>query len=671
MTADPSYVKQPIDVDVLDSSGNVQGKLIANRKTLLHLWKSFVNKASNDDIAQLTEDLSPTSNDQMKSLLQSLRKEGAEICDDRSALKCKDDSHVWADDSSVNKIVRPKTDAQLVVSFEGFLKRIEFLQKEKAPSGVVWSSSHITPKDNMYREGVDFEKLDFVGKGNSAGYLFGTMDQSTNQISVIKNIMISSVRVEELKALNDLNGSGITPALYFCDLFGDKVRLFMEKIDGMTLRKFMEDHMDYIRKVDLALARRFSLYVFFELLSHVYQIHVKGWTHEDLVASNVMLEESEDGLPIRIIDLGRATLLQYKKSGQKGFLSDIANVVRKFTHLYLDDEFESERDIRKNWKFKVQQMNTNDKDLMEKCTLIDSALKVDCLNEVPSLLEEKASRMKFDPLKTQKEVAKIIFNNSKPESNEVPSDSLEETADLMDNVVISRTTICDTTMDQADGGQLQHNMNSYLLPPNQRMPQNQQQNMSQRNKGGMIGPGITQQTSTILQHNTGMNQPTNLKHPTSLPPIAVISPYRTTQHHTVPEKPIPPLVSRPNQNGVVHMKGGSAVAAQNRTPLPSGEQQQQNEVEEKGNEEMKTESLANTTEKTLKCLINEIANYNKQTTGSAEKKVTYQENPEPTTPVSSAGPGEIANSQSDRELMSRFLKLRGFNYTSGTQNITK
>ncbi|VDI18217.1 Hypothetical predicted protein, partial [Mytilus galloprovincialis] len=223
----------------------------------------------------------------------------------------------------------------------------------------------------------------------------------------------------------------------------------------MTLREFMEDHMEYVRKVDLALATRFSLYVFHELLSLVNKMHVMGWTHNDLVASNVMLKASEDGLQIMIIDLGLATLLQYNSRGQKEFLSDIANVVRKFTHLH-GVEFESERDIRKNWKFKVQQMNTNGKDLMEKRRLIDRALNIDSLNEVPSLLEEIASTMTFDPLMTKKDVAKIIFINSKSESNGVPSDSLQETANLMDNVGISNTTICDhhTTMEQADGGQL-------------------------------------------------------------------------------------------------------------------------------------------------------------------------------------------------------------------------
>ncbi|CAG2211600.1 unnamed protein product [Mytilus edulis] len=58
-----------------------------------------------------------------------------------------------------------------------------------------------------------------------------------------------------------------------------------------------------------------------------------------------------------------------------------------------------------------------------------------------------------------------------------------------------------------------------------------------------------------------------------------------------------------------------------------------------------------------------------QTTGSAEKKVTFQEKPETATPVSSAGPGEIANGKSGRQLMPGLLLLRDSNYTSRTQNM--
>ncbi|XP_052096654.1 double-stranded RNA-binding protein Staufen homolog isoform X3 [Mytilus californianus] len=197
---------------------------------------------------------------------------------------------------------------------------------------------------------------------------------------------------------------------------------------------------------------------------------------------------------------------------------------------------------------------------------------------------------------------------------------------------------------------MQHNMNSYPLQHNQGMPQpmpqRQQQNIiisgSQRNKGGMMGPGMTQQTPTILQHNPGLNQPTILQqnpaaqYPTSLPPTSVMPPYQTTQHNTVPQKPTPPPVSQPNQNGIIHLKGGAAVAAQNGTTLPSGEQQQQNQEEEEGKEDIQTEtseteSLANTKEKTPMCLINELARYNKishqytldDEQGPAHKKTFY------------------------------------------------
>ena len=143
---------------------------------------------------------------------------------------------------------------------------------------------------------------------------------------------------------------------------------------------------------------------------------------------------------------------------------------------------------------------------------------------------------------------------------------------------------------------------------------------NQRNKGGMMGPGITQQTPTILQHNTAMTQPTILQNPAqfanTLPPTSVMPPYQTTQHSTIPQKPTPPPVSQANQNGIIHLKGGTAaVAAQNGLTLPGGEQQQQNQEKDEKKEEEKAETsnetLANTKEKTPMCLINELARYNK------------------------------------------------------------
>lgn len=194
---------------------------------------------------------------------------------------------------------------------------------------------------------------------------------------------------------------------------------------------------------------------------------------------------------------------------------------------------------------------------------------------------------------------------------------------------------------------MQHNMNTY--PPQhtqQGMPQpvpvrQQQQNRNQRNKGGMMGPGMTQQTPTILQHNPVMNQPTILQqnpaqYQSTLPPTSVMPPYQTTQHHTIIQKPTPPPVSQTNQNGILHLKGGTAVVAQNGTSLPSSEQQQQSQdktedQEDDNKENSSNETLANTKEKTPMCLINELARYNKishqytldDEQGPAHKKTFY------------------------------------------------
>lgn len=68
-----------------------------------------------------------------------------------------------------------------------------------------------------------------------------------------------------------------------------------------------------------------------------------------------MLQESEGVIQTRIIDFGLAKRID-SEDGPRGFRSDIAEVVRKFTALYIDEEFDSETDFRENWKDKVQQV---------------------------------------------------------------------------------------------------------------------------------------------------------------------------------------------------------------------------------------------------------------------------------------------------------------------------
>ena len=77
-----------------------------------------------------------------------------------------------------------------------------------------------------------------------------------------------------------------------------------------------------------------------------------NWT-----AGNIMLQESPDGIiKTRILDFGLAVPLN-SEDGLRGFRTDMAEVVRKFTSLYVSQEFDSETDMKKNWEDKIGEVD--------------------------------------------------------------------------------------------------------------------------------------------------------------------------------------------------------------------------------------------------------------------------------------------------------------------------
>ncbi|XP_071142696.1 uncharacterized protein [Mytilus edulis] len=415
-----------------------------------------------DDLTELVKDLSPTSQARTILLLQSLRKNEAVIgVDDqkRPVIQYKDERSrkLWWDASNANILTKPRSDDDVQVKMDACLEMIDYLKKHKAPSGVVLDPTHVSSKAGYYREGREFTKTkDVLGKGNSAGDIIVIKDKKTHTESAHKTMMISYFREEEIRAWVDLNETGIPPALYCFKLEGNTIHIFMEKIDnGITLRDIIDTHMGNIRAEDPNLARPFSLYVFHGLLSAVHTMHQKGWTHRDLHPGNVMLQESEGVIQTRIIDFGLAKRMD-SEDGPRGFRSDMAEVVRKFTALYIDEEFDSEIDLRKNWKDKVQQMSNmyamSKEDKVELFSLIDSALQVVSMSDVPKLQQELATKMNFDPQSLSKQVAKILF--AKPEFPSVHPDSqdLETELQKIKLAMGASKRTGHSTMDQADSG---------------------------------------------------------------------------------------------------------------------------------------------------------------------------------------------------------------------------
>ncbi|CAC5417719.1 unnamed protein product [Mytilus coruscus] len=257
-----------------------------------------------DDLTELVKDLSPSSQARTILLLQSLRKNEAVIGVDDQKLR---------DQSYSTKM---KDQGQF---------------KSRLLQG---------------RKGV-YKNKRCAREGNSAGDIIVIKDKTTQTESAHKTMMISYFREEEIRAWVDLSETGIPPALYCFKLEGNRIHIFMEKIDnGITLRDIIDTHMGNIRAENSNLARPFSLYFFRGLLSAVHVMHQKGWTHRDLHPGNVMLQEFEGVIQTRIIDFGLAKPMD-SEDGLRGFRSDIAEVVRKFTALYIDEEFDSENDFRK------------------------------------------------------------------------------------------------------------------------------------------------------------------------------------------------------------------------------------------------------------------------------------------------------------------------------------
>lgn len=387
-----------------------------------------VTRENIDELSSVVHDLSPTSQANAILLLQSLRKKEAIFGEDtqgRPVIQYKDERSrkLWWDTSNANIITQPRSDEDIQLKMDACLELIDYLKKNKPPSGLVLDPTHVNPRSGHYRESKEFIQTTAVlGTGNSAGDIIVVKDKKTQTESAQKTMMISVFREEEIRAWVDLNETGIPPALYCFKLEGNRIHIFMEKIDnGVTLRDVIDRHMGYIRAKDPYLVRPFSLYVFHGLLSAVHTMHKKGWTHKDLHPGNIMLQESPEGvIQTRILDFGLAKRLD-SEDGYRGFRSDMAEVVRKFTALYVDQEFDSELDVRRNWKEKLSEMATvyslSQADKVELFCLVESALQVTSIYDVPKLQQEIATNLDFNIASLSTEVAKILF--AKPDSQNI------------------------------------------------------------------------------------------------------------------------------------------------------------------------------------------------------------------------------------------------------------
>ncbi|OWF49574.1 uncharacterized protein LOC110451660 [Mizuhopecten yessoensis] len=366
--------------------------------------------------------LSPTSQGRVNHLVKLLHSHEAKIGADsqgRPVIEYEDTNKpLYWDASNANVITTPKA-ADHQQKIDSCLELIEYLKKNKNPSGVTMDSSKISPsKSNWYEEGSEFEKTqEILGTGNTAGDIFVLKDKKTNTEHAQKTIMISVFRKEEIQSWVDLNETGVAPKLYLFKVKGNRVHIHMEQLKNVvTLREVIDSHMETIRQTNPDLVRPFSLCVFHGLLSAVRTMHENNWTHRDLHAGNILLQrESDCSIKVRIVDFGLASRLD-ETGGLEGFRMDIKESVRKLSALYVDQEFSNPRDVDKNGAWKSDLGDAADlfqlsrSERVELFSLVDSTLQIVAPSETQNIQEAVQKKLEnIDLDKMMKEVIPILF----------------------------------------------------------------------------------------------------------------------------------------------------------------------------------------------------------------------------------------------------------------------
>lgn len=377
-----------------------------------------------DDLVEKVKKLSTSDKNSvlLNVLLEKLQTQEAFIGEDekgRPVIEYNRKQQLYWDASNANKIAKPKTDEDLQQKTAAVLEMIDFMKKHKPPSGITYNATKTSPNAGYYREGKEFEVTEeILGKGTFAGDIMVVKDKVTGSKNALKTILISVFRKEEILAWVDINDTDICPALYLFKLEGNKIHIHMEILENaITLRDIIDEHMPKLRNENPELVKPFSLCIFHDILDTVQKMHDKGWTHRDLHAGNIMVQKQDDvSVKVKVLDFGLAGSLHDEKDGMKGFRTDIAEIVRKFSALYTGEEFDNETDLQKNWKDKMNMMTDglrmSKEDKIELFHLIDSALQIVSPMGVQGFKEEvkqKLNDLNMEKDSIMRKVIQILF----------------------------------------------------------------------------------------------------------------------------------------------------------------------------------------------------------------------------------------------------------------------
>ncbi|XP_059151520.1 uncharacterized protein LOC131937854 isoform X1 [Physella acuta] len=209
------------------------------------------------------------------------------------------------------------------------IKFIEYARDSKTPRGLVLNPAKVSKVTcNKSPESSDFlQSGRSLGKGANAE-VFLVKDRQTGQDVALKTIMLARFQGDEIRAWIHLGEEGIAPELYHFEMVNNKVVMTMEPITGMTLQEvidknLLEDPLD---------AAAFSYVVLEGLLNAFEKLKSKGYTHGDMHAGNVMVDQD---LSVKILDFGLARkLLHDPNQDSQCVKNDVVGIISMFCALY-------------------------------------------------------------------------------------------------------------------------------------------------------------------------------------------------------------------------------------------------------------------------------------------------------------------------------------------------
>ncbi|XP_033725108.1 uncharacterized protein LOC117315076 isoform X3 [Pecten maximus] len=277
-------------------------------------------------------------------------------------------------------------------------------------------------KDNMYKEGRDFERAGTFEKGSTADDVFTVKDKMTRSLQVVKQMDVSKFRKEEIIVALDLQKAIPAPEPYVFSLRDNVVRIHMEPIENaITLRDVMDYKMNDIRLLYPGHIWPFSRFLIIKISAVVNAMHKQKCTHGDLYGDNVCLQKHPDEIiRVVLIDYGDSNNHVEDQEEYQKDKDDFAFLVRMLIDAWKMSYKIWECNLKKTLSFKQLDESEQAEQLDSMQRILKSEPPAD-IQPILELLQKQKDDNDIDKATMLQDVRPILFRENPVQRPESPS----------------------------------------------------------------------------------------------------------------------------------------------------------------------------------------------------------------------------------------------------------